>query len=708
MSKARDIELAVPAASYTEDRSSLSASHLSVQEFRGKKPVTPNEAASVNATNTSLLAHSDVTADEEQKRKRKFTVIGTAAVVLIAAIAAVAVLVTRKNGSPSSNPSSLPSASNSPSNGTIGQTVGNSISFPTNALTWGGNNERNKVYPNAGLDPATVSSTQFGRRATVQLPLSDPVTANGTDSVYAQPIVFSKDGTEYALVVTTGNNVYVVDGVKGNVVTAKNLGIPHRILEDPVFIKAQLDKDSQSAGTVNTGVCRDIVDFVGIVGTPVIDPTTNTAYFFSIAVKPAPDQFQRTMWLYAVDAITLVERDGFPVTIAPTADNNAAMKFDPNLTYQRPGLLLSNGIVYGAFGGHCDLNQGFAGWLIGVDAKTGQITTAWSTVGIASIASGGGAIWHSGAGIALDEDDNLHLVTGTGLNPGSTSFYTDTPATKSNIPANLHESYVKFAVNATTRKAEVVDFMTPAKVELYDFMDWDYGAGAPLILPSSLRGPNGERLTCTMDKPGRVLVHKINDLGGYVGGTMAGYAAGQGGQYASDNVLSVFDLGAYIESNIVNPDPAKNGKGLFEGYFGTPVIWTDASVTYFYFAVKFGPMVVLEWNPATYAFDKVVGQSSFFFSLRTQEMNSMSGLPVVTSVGASPGSAVVWVTDVFSGLYAMSSLPGSDGKIQTLYHDDSFAGGQISRFNIPGFSQTRSGLVYVPTNNGTLLIYGKK
>ncbi|KAI8615748.1 hypothetical protein BC830DRAFT_1228793 [Chytriomyces sp. MP71] len=678
-------EASVPRASLPRDSTSETLPWIT--SLDGSSP-----GSSILDAGSGLLPFA-ISKTQPAARKRRCLWVMVVAAALAAA-AATAVVVTRHGGT------LMGSGATTITNSTQPTQVNASI--PQGAFfTWGGNNERNKLYLNAGLDPVTVASVSFGRRATVKLPFSDPITAKGTDSVYAQPIVFPFNGTEYALIVTTGNNVYVIDGPNGTVVSAKNFGPPHRILEDPVFIAAQQSKDPDSG----MGVCRDIVDFVGTVGTPVVDITTQTAYFFSITVAPPPNQYQRTMWFHAVDAITLVEKDGFPVTIAPTADNNPAMKFDPNYTYQRPGLLLSNGIVYGAFGGHCDLNQGFAGWLIGVDAKSGQILTAWSTVGISAVANGGGAIWQSGAGLALDDDGNIHLVTGTGMNPGNADFYTDTPATKSNIPPNLHESYVKFALNSTTRQARVVDFMTPTQVQYYDYQDFDYGAGAPVILPASLRGPNGERLSCTMDKPGRILVHRVNDLGGFAGGANASYLSGK---YGRDNVLSVFDLGAYINATKVDPEPSRNGAGLFEGYFGTPAIWTaEAGVAYFYFAVKYGPMVVLEWNPITYSFDKVVGESTFSFSLRTADMNSMSGLPVITSLGMTPGSAVVWVTDVFNGLYALGSVPDSSAKIKTLYHDGAFVGGQISRFNIPGFSHTGSGLVYVPTNNGTLLIYGK-
>ncbi|KAJ3023178.1 UNVERIFIED_CONTAM: hypothetical protein HDU68_008744 [Siphonaria sp. JEL0065] len=626
-----------------------------VQETSKKASPKPAAGATSNPLETARNAKTT------QQRKRTM-VIAAAGLALVIAGSLIGYFVWKSSGSTS--PNSL--NNNAPTN---------IDGFPTPSLTWGGNNQRNKVYPNSG-----VSLSGFGRRATVQLPLSYNI--NSTDSIYSQPIAFSVNGVEYAFIVTTGNNIYVVDGLNAKVKTAKNFGTPHDILNDPVFQAAQKLKD----GDNYIGVCEDIVDYVGTVGTPVIDPSTNTAYFFSIAVKPAPDQFSRTMWFHAVDAITLEERPNFPIAIAPQAENNPFLVFDPNLTYQRPALLLENGIVYGTFGGHCDLAQGWAGWLIGVDTRTAKITTAWSAQGGSNnFGNGGGAIWMSGAGPALDEAGNLYLTTGTGLNPGSPEFYPTEAITKKNIPLLLNEAFVKFSLTSAG-KATAMDFFMPTNLLKYDQADWDFGSGGPLILPPAFTGPQGQRLTIAIDKPGRVMVMDRDDLGGFENGPTS---------QNREAYISMFDLGHYVNTT----------QNVNVGYFNTPTLWTGDG-PYLYISVKASELFALKWNPATSSFS-LAGRSSFKFSPRAPGgFNTIPGMPVVTSNGNKAGSAVVWVTDVFNGLYGVKAVPDADGILQTVFHDPDTTN-LISRFNIPGFSQTGSGLVYVPTNNGTLLIYGK-
>ncbi|KAJ3140094.1 hypothetical protein HK101_003561, partial [Irineochytrium annulatum] len=260
------------------------------------------------------------------------------------------------------------------------------------AITWGGNNQRQKIYTNSGVSPALLAKPSFGRRATVNLPLfTGPV-----DSIYAQPLVYSApNGTEYVMVVSTGNNMHVIDGFAGTVVAQQNFGMPHYILQDPVFNPDPAEPE-----------CTDILNFVGTVGTPTIDMETGIAYFFSITANPPPAPFTRTMSFHAVDAFTLKEQPGFPVVVEATAANDPNLKFNANLHYQRPGTLLLNGVVYAAFGGHCDLHQGFLGWIIGFNATTGATVTAWSSMIGPDIKNGGGAFWQAGAGITLDDDMN--------------------------------------------------------------------------------------------------------------------------------------------------------------------------------------------------------------------------------------------------------------------------------------------------------------
>ncbi|KAJ3354163.1 hypothetical protein HDU83_005769 [Entophlyctis luteolus] len=548
-------------------------------------------------------------------------------------------------------------------------------------VTWGGNNMRNKVYHNSGLNKSFVSSDKFGRRANIILPLSYDI--NSTDSIYTQPLVYTVNNTEYVLVMTTGNNAYVIDGLGGSVVAAENFGIPHRILEDPVFQAAQRAKD----GANYQGVCLDIADYVGIVGTAVVDLNSTTAYFFSIAVEAPPNQFNRTMWFHAVDALSLKERSGFPVSIAPTSENNPTLKFDPQLTYQRPALLLHNGIVYGAFGGHCDLDQGWSGWFIGVDPRTGRVTTSWSTQGQAVFANGGGAIWMSGAGPAVDEDGNIYITTGTGLNPSFDGFY-DTSyftanATANVIPTILNEAFVKLQISANG-SAKPVDYFLPSQFRTYDYQDFDFGAGGPLILPENFTGPSGQRLAIAIDKPGRILVMDRDNLGGFNRGPSSS---------SGDECISMFDLGRYVNTT----------QQIYVGYFNTPTIWSGEKDSYLYVSVKTSNLFALRWNAATWSFE-VAGQSDMTFSPRTAQMNSIPGMPVVTESSDGSGGALVWVTDVFDGVYALDAQPDSEGRMKTAFHDAGF--GQISRFAVPGVSQTGSGLLYVATNNGTLAVFG--
>ncbi|KAJ3030732.1 UNVERIFIED_CONTAM: hypothetical protein HDU68_007943 [Siphonaria sp. JEL0065] len=549
-------------------------------------------------------------------------------------------------------------------------------------VTWGGNSARNKVYQNAGLPPSLVSSASFGRRNVISLPLFMP-----GESVYAQPLAYSINNTEYILVITAANNAYVINGLNATITSSKNFGYPHAIAFDPVF------QGDRTANVTRFVKCNDIVDFVGTVGTPVIDLVTNTAYFFSITANPPPAPFTRIMSFHAVDALTLQERPGFPITIAPVSENNPTLKFDPQFTYQRPGLLLYNGVVYGTFGGHCDLKkQGWSGWLIGVDAETGQITTAWSAQGGSNFANGGGAIWMSGAGVAVDEDGDLYLTTGTGLNSGMAEYYMhQAPLSGSQIPENINEAFVKFSVSSDG-KAYPVDFLLPQKYEWYDKYDFDFGSGGALILPGKYQGLSGQRLTVAIDKPGRVLVLDRDDLGGF----------GRGPN-GTDKVVSFFDLGAFLNST----------QGKVVGYFNTPTLWDGDGDGYLYVSVNNSNVFALQWDSTTTSFN-ISGKSDFRFNPRTPAMDSMPGMPVVTSSGLQAGSALVWTTDVSGVLYATTAVPNANivdpvdslATMKTVFMDMDI--GPLSKFAIPGFSQTGSGLVYVATNDGKLVIYGRK
>jgi iron transport multicopper oxidase len=66
--------------------------------------------------------------------------------------------------------------------------------------------------------------------------------------------------------------------------------------------------------------CNDIGQNIGITGTPVIDPSTNTVYFWakSYMTSGQTGVHNGAYRFHAVDAITLAERPGYPTNIQNT------------------------------------------------------------------------------------------------------------------------------------------------------------------------------------------------------------------------------------------------------------------------------------------------------------------------------------------------------------------------------------------------------
>lgn len=83
---------------------------------------------------------------------------------------------------------------------------------------------------------------------------------------YAKPLVYTPNGFASELVITVSNQniVRIIDGISGSLINS-------RILDAPF-------------AAVDT-TCGDIPNTVGITGTPIIDPNTDTLYFFSKGYK---------------------------------------------------------------------------------------------------------------------------------------------------------------------------------------------------------------------------------------------------------------------------------------------------------------------------------------------------------------------------------------------------------------------------------------
>jgi hypothetical protein len=224
-------------------------------------------------------------------------------------------------------------------------------------------------------------------------------------------------------------------------------------------------------GLVGSGL-GDITPEVGVTGTPVIDPTTQTLYVVSKSVIPSgPTFFQR---LHAIDLTTGNEKFSGPVTISAsvpgTADGSTTVTFNPRQENQRPGLALVNGVVYIAWASHEDKDP-YHGWVIGYTASTlvqapNAVFNSTPNFNAAFGYSRGG-IWMSGGAPAADSSGNLYLLTGNGAFDANTNG------------GNYGDSTLKLS---TASGLSVADWFTPMDQRTLDLGDQDHGAGGAAIL----------------------------------------------------------------------------------------------------------------------------------------------------------------------------------------------------------------------------------
>ncbi|HZR96660.1 MAG TPA: choice-of-anchor D domain-containing protein, partial [Gaiellaceae bacterium] len=491
--------------------------------------------------------------------------------------------------------------------------------------TMAGDNLRTGWYPDQpSLSPQVVSGGTFGQifSTTVQ------------GQVYAQPVVAQNT----LLVATEANWIYGLDPVNGGTRWSRNLGQPF----DPTDVS-----------------CGDLSPTVGVTGTPVVDGATGTEYLFA-KVYDGPGKTNVNWYLHAVDVQTGVERAGFPVKITGTAQNNPSIAFNAKFELQRPGLLLLDGVVYAAFGGHCD-RLPYWGWVVGVSTQ-GQIKAMWATP---STSGNGGGIWQSGGGIVSDGPGQLLVVTGNGMGGGTPP----SPTPGKSPPGNLAQSVVRLGVRGDGSLA-ATDFFAPYDAAFLDTTDADLGSGGPVELPAPYFGtPQTPHLMVQVGKAGYVFILDADNLGGM--------AQGPNG---SDLVVNRFG-------------PLPNG------LWAKPAVWPgDGGWVYMAFrdglkSFKYG----LDGNGRPTLTQRTATNEVFAFG---------SSAGVVTSDGTTSGSALLWAiycpndgTGTNAQLRAYDTVPvGTSLRLRF-----SAPIGTASKFALPGVA---NGRIYVGTRDGHVIGFG--
>jgi hypothetical protein len=371
------------------------------------------------------------------------------------------------------------------------------VGIPASVMTYHYNNARTGADSSETiLTPANVNVNQFGKLFSLSVDAG----------ILAQPLYISDLqipglGTHNVIYVATQHNsLYAFDADNGATLWSVNLG-PYQ---------------------PNPQNCLSPGD-VGIAGTPVIDPSSNTLYAVAATIRGGVPQHE----LHAIDISTGLERSYSPKYITATASGTGpgstggSIGFVHDAEFQRPALLLDNRAVYVGFGSYCDFGEaeGARGWLMAYNVPGLQPISSFVVTPNGSL----GAIWESGGGPAADANHSVYITTGNGL------FDIDQGG------PDYGDSVIKLASRTLAR----LDYFTPFDQATLDTQDEDLGSGGITLLPDQATSPI--HVMVTGDKRGRIYSMNRDSLGRY-----------------NSSV-----------DQIVQEQPGTNGQ------FGTPTFWNN-------------------------------------------------------------------------------------------------------------------------------------
>src|SRR5882724_5747682 len=325
---------------------------------------------------------------------------------------------------------------------------------PQNVITQHNDNSRSgAALHETKLTPANVASPSFVKLYTRQVDgdiVGQPLFVKGANTSSGVKNIF--------LVTTSKNNLYAFDA--NDLTPASSV--------TPIWSR-------NLCSSSKAGVCTETYSqVVGITSTPVIDASAQVMYVVANCTpKGAPIVGDINNGVIRIYAINL--KDGgdkvAPVDIQATDPNTPAAKFDPHCQRNRPGLLLSKGVVYAAFATFsCDQNcksSPYHGWVLGYRASDLKQTAVFCT----SPTGSGVGIWQTGNGLVATSDGSIYFQTGNGQ-------------------SDVENSFVKLALSGTGALSKAGSFtpnnasvaMAPDERSLDDG-DTDLGSGGPMLLP---------------------------------------------------------------------------------------------------------------------------------------------------------------------------------------------------------------------------------
>lgn len=502
-------------------------------------------------------------------------------------------------------------------------------------LRTGWNNKETK------LNPSNVNVRRFGK----------VFSAAVDDQLYAQPLVAGnitiagkKHNVVYAA--TVNNTIYAIDGNSGTIYWSKNY--------TPASQRPPKNTDM-------TGACggnyNDFSGNMGIVGTPVIDSTTQLMYFVARSITKSNQFFQ---YLHAIDIKTGIEKAGSPMLISASVKGNGdgsegnIVSFDPQKNNQRQALTLYNGRVFVTYSSHCDWGP-YHGWVLGYDAATLQQKSVYN----ATPNGYNAGIWQSGGGPAVDANGNMYIVTGNGGVGYNGNL--------SNL-INRGESALKLSLKNDVIK--VTDFFTPQNYQSLENADLDYGSMGAFLIPNT-------NLYLTGCKDGSLYLLDTADMGGY--------------HAFSDKVKQTIDLGSNVT---LRCQPSYYRSATKEFVY----VWSENSQ--------------LKAYPVNRKADNL-DVANLVTGSAPGPKGANGAVLSTSSDNSADGSGIVWASYASNGDANQSVRPGilrafdANDITKELWNSNQNAkrdaAGNYAKFSSPTIA---NGKVYLPTFSKQLIAYG--
>ena len=354
------------------------------------------------------------------------------------------------------------------------------------------------------LTPANVNTSTFGKLFSCAV----------DGAIYAQPLWIPQltiNGAKHnvVFVATQHDGVFAFDADAAPCATLWHFSLLDSAHGGGTGAAAETSVPSSPPNGVVGNSLGDITPEVGITGTPVIDPATNTIYIVTKSVIPNSSPLAFFQRLHALDLVTGGEKFGGPLNISATVpgtgdgSSGGIVPFDPGNEHQRSGLALSGGFVYIVWASHEDHGP-YHGWVIAYTADLSQQAAVFNT----SPNGGLAGIWMSGAAPAFDSSGNIYFSTGNGTFDTSATVPPQAPSD------DFGDSVLRMGP-PVAGALPLADFFTPFNQAILNGNDTDVAAGGVVLLPNL---SSGKQILVQVGKDGTIHILDRSNLGQYCNG----------------------------------------------------------------------------------------------------------------------------------------------------------------------------------------------